>query len=182
MSFIPNARQCWLLIPYLPSIIDSLNQFFCLLFLPGIVPRANSKPGPWELRHGYRITAGASGCITAPEPGAGTGWSQEQQPRDTEHCRISPGGANPGSQWWVESSLLLPRGGAHTSTHQSQASILRVGYSEFTTELLQSCLKSHAWPRQTARRMLHLPTARCNGGRLSDGISSCLVALHCAKH
>lgn len=189
LSLISNARQCWLLIPYLPSIIDSLNQFFCLLFLPGIVPRTNSKPGPWERSHGYRITAGASGCIPAPEPGAGTGWSQEQQPRDTEHCRISPGGANPGSQRWVESSLLLPRGkGTHQqavrshSMHQDQVSVLRVSYSEFTNQLLQSCLKSHPWPRQTARRMLDLPTARGNGGWLSGGISSCPEALHCAKH
>lgn len=68
------------------------------------------------------------------------------------------------------------------SHHQDQASILRVGCSEFANQLLQSCLKSHAWPRQTARRMLDLPTARGNGGRLSDGISSCPVALHCAKH
>lgn len=114
LSLIPNARQCWLLIPYLPSIMDILNQFFCLLFLPGIVPRTNSKPGPWERRHGYRIAAGASGCIPAPEPGAGTGWSQDQQPRHTEHRRISPGGASPSSEQWVESSLLLPRERAHT--------------------------------------------------------------------
>lgn len=30
------------------------------------------------------------------------------------------------------------------SMHQDQVSVLRVSYSEFTNQLLQSCLKSHA--------------------------------------
>lgn len=80
-------------------------------------------------------------------------------------------------------SLLLLRGQGHThqwgvqscSIYQDQTCISKVGYSEFCNQLFHSCLRSHAWPRQTASTLLDLPTARDNGGRLSDGISTYML-------
>lgn len=120
-------RQCWLLIPYLPYVIGSLNQFFWLIFFLGIVCRTNSKPGPWKCRHGYQIAAWASECITAPEPSVGAGRSQDKRPRDAKRCKHYSGHAYPSSKWWVVTpSSCLEGKDTHTSGVCSLAASTRI--------------------------------------------------------
>lgn len=68
---------------------------------------------------GTQSTAGSPQQVQTPAP------SGEWSPAPAQ---------GKGTQWGVRSH----------SVHQGQASVLRVGYSEFTNQLLQSCLKSHA--------------------------------------